>query len=150
MIRRAATALLIAAGLSAVLAGSAVAGSLPAPNSGTISVYVPGTGGAASTEPKYQGLAAFATTGTERLKNPRVWVACYQNGAMVYGAGGSPSETFKLGGDSSLWVLDGGGAASCSAQLYYILNAKGTGEWNGNGPQGGKVVLANTAFAAAA
>jgi hypothetical protein len=77
------------------------------------------------------GIVAFHTTGTGKLKNPRVWVACYQNGALVYGEGGGPSTVFKLGGDSSQWVANGGGAATCTADLYYILNANGTGEWNG-------------------
>jgi hypothetical protein len=33
----------------------------------------------------------------------------------------------------SQWVLNGGGAAECTADLYSILNANGTGEWNGKG-----------------
>ena len=49
----------------------------------------------------------------------------------------------------SQWVLDGGGAASCTADLYYILHANGTGEWNGKGAQGGNVYLTHTAFDAA-
>ena len=53
---------------------------------------------------------------------------------------------FKLGGDMSQWVLNGGGTATCTAELYYILNANGTAEWNGKGAQGGNVSLAHTAF----
>jgi hypothetical protein len=102
-----------------------------------------------TSEPRYQSSIAVHTTGTGTLKNPRVWVACYQNGALVYGEGGSPSDTFKLGGDMSQWVQNGGGGAACTADLYYILNAKGTGEWNGHGAQGGNVYLAQTSFAAA-
>ena len=147
MIRRSARVLVLAVSLALVFAAAAFAGSLPAAGSGTISGYVPG---AAAAQPTYQGSVAFSTTGTARLKNPRVWVACYQNGALVYGEGGSPSTVFKLGGDMSQWVLNGGGAATCTADLYYILNAKGTGEWSGTGAQGGNVYLAHTSFAAAA
>jgi hypothetical protein len=42
--------------------------------------------------------------------------------------------------------MNGGGPANCAADLYYILNAKGTGEWNGHGAQGGKVYLGRAAF----
>jgi len=139
---------LIAFGLALAFAGAAFAGVLPSSNSGTISVYVPSGAGSAAAEPMYQGSVAFHTTGTGKLKNPRIWVACYQNGALVYGEGGGPSTTFKLGGDMSQWVLNGGGAATCTADLYYILNANGTGEWNGKGGQGGNVYLARTSYAA--
>ena len=140
---------LIAFGLALVFAGVALAGALPSANSGTISAYVPSSFGASSAQPSYQGPLAFHTTGTGKLKNPRVWVACYQNGALVYGEGGGPSEVFKLGGDMSIWVMNGGGQANCTADLYYILNSNGTGEWNGKGAQGGNVYLAYTAFDAA-
>jgi hypothetical protein len=149
MIRKTVCAAVLAMCLSLLPASAAFAGSLPAANSGTISVYVPSTTlSSASSQPSYQSSVAFNTTGTGTLKNPRVWVACYQNGALVYGEGGSPTDTFKLGGDMSQWVLNGGGAAECTADLYYILNAKGTGEWNGHGAQGGNVYLAHTSFAA--
>jgi hypothetical protein len=140
---------LIAFALALVFAGVAFAGALPSSNSGTISAYVPGVVGATTTQPTYQGSVAFHTTGTSKLKNPRVWVACYQGGALVYGEGGSPSGVFKLGGDMSTWVINGGGAATCTADLYYILSANGTGEWNGKGAQGGNVYLAHTGFNAA-
>ena len=137
-------------GLALVFAGAGFAGSLPSANSGSLSVYVPGQFAAATIQPRYQGAVAFNTTGTARLKNPRVWVACYQGGALVYGEGTSPTSTLKLGGDMSQWVQNGGGPANCTAVLYYLVNAKGTGEWNGNGAQGGKVELGHTTFDAAA
>src|SRR5262245_28379791 len=148
MRKRLVAALAIVAALT--VAGIAIAGSLPGAGTGSISLGgVDGSKvGAAGVSPHYQSRVWFDTTGTARLKNPRVWVACYQNGQLVYGEGGSPSETFKLGGDMSQWVVNGGGAANCTAELYYILNAKGTGEWNGNGGQGGTVDLGNTAFSA--
>ncbi len=150
MIRKTAPAAVTAICLALGIASVAFAGSLPAANSGTISVYVPTTTlSSATSQPRYQGSVAFNTTGANTLRNPRVWVACYQNGALVYGEGGSPTGTFKLGGDMSQWVLNGGGAADCTADLYYILNAKRTSEWNGKGAQGGNVYLAHTLFAAA-
>ena len=136
--------------LFAIGVAPAVAGVLPSADSGSISVYVPSTtAGATSARPQYQSYVGFNTTGTSKLKNPRVWVACYQSGALVYGEGGAPSSTLKLGGDMSQWVLNGGGDASCTANLYYILNANRTGEWNGKGAQGGNVYLGHTAFNAA-
>jgi len=39
-----------------------------------------------------------------------VEVLCYQDGALVYGEAGSPTDAFLLGGGGSLW-LNGGGAA---------------------------------------
>jgi hypothetical protein len=138
----------LAALMALAVVGVASAGSLPASGSGTIALgSVDGTAmGFARLAPHYKGTVAFTTTGTSGLKNPRVWVACYQYGVLVYGAGGAPSENFKLGGDMSQWVLNGGGAANCTADLYYIVNAKGTGEWNGHGAQGGFVYLGNTGF----
>lgn len=149
MIRKTARSAVVGMGLALVTASVAFAASLPAANSGTISVYVPNAAGLApSSEPRYQGPVAFNTTGAQGLKNPRVWVACDQNDALVYGEAGSPTETFKLGGDMSRWVLNGGGPADCTADLYYILNAKRTGEWNGKGVQGGTVTLAHASFRA--
>src|SRR5256885_4736863 len=127
---------LFAFGLALVFAGAALAGGLPSSNSGTISVYVPSSLGAASPQPAYQSAVAFRTTGTGKLRNPRVWVACYQSGALVYGEGGGPSTLFKLGGDISTWVLNGRGPATCSADLYLIIHPKRTGEWNGKGGHG--------------
>lgn len=150
MIRKTVCVALAGICIALVPSNVVLASSLPAANSGTISVYVPSTAlGSSASQPRYQGSVAFHTTGAGTLKNPRVWVACYQNGTLVYGEGGSPGDTFKLGGDMSQWVLNGGGGADCTADLYYILNAKGTGEWNGHGAQGGKVYLARTSFAAA-
>jgi hypothetical protein len=132
----------------AVAAPSAFAASLPAADSGTISVFVPSSGGShASSQPTYEGNVAFNTSNTKGLKNPRVSVICYQNGNVVWGTAGGPAMVFTLGGDSSQWVQNGGGPATCTADLFYILNANGTGEWNGHGAQGGFVSLAQTTFA---
>jgi hypothetical protein len=147
MFRRNRPQLAVLALVLAIGAAPALAGALPSAGSGSISVYVPGATNA-NAQPQYQGYVGFNTTGTAKLKNPRVWLACYSNGSLVYGEGGSPSTIFKLGGDSSQWVANGGGAAACTADLYYIVNANGTAEWNGKGAQGGNVYLAHTSFSA--
>lgn len=121
---------------------AAAAKQLPEEGSGTISV-APGS------ELRYQGFVRFDTGGTEALRNPRIWVECWKpwyGNRVVYGEGGSIADVFKLGGDSSLWVQEGGGPAWCSARLYYILSANRRREWNGNGAQGGTVTLAETEF----
>jgi len=114
---------------------------LPAADSGTIALRE-------GSDVRYQGKVAFDTTGDESLKNPRIWVAAYTPDTtdLIYGEGGSPSESFILGGGMSKWVEAGGGPAHCVAQLYYIPNAKGTGEWNGRGGQGAFVYLASCDF----
>src|SRR5437588_449234 len=85
-----------------------------------------------------------SSPGTGKLQSPRVSAAGYQHGGLVYGEGGGPATVLQLGGDMSTWVLNGRGAATCTADLYYILIANGTGEWNGKGAQGGTVSLAHT------
>lgn len=63
----------------------------------------------------------FATTIPKGTHNPWVSLSCYQivNGVntLVYGEGGSPDHVFVLGGASSAWIGNGGGPASCSAEL---------------------------------
>ena len=115
-------------------------GQLPAEGSGSIALTP-------ASQPRLGGYVSFDCLGLGGLRNPRVWVAAMQDDAVVYGAGGSPTELFKLGGDSSLWQ-HAGGAAECTAELYYILNARRTGEWNGRGAQGGTVSLAELSFEA--
>jgi hypothetical protein len=122
---------LLAFGLALAFAGAAVAGVLPSSNSGTISVYVPGAVGTAAAQPAFQSSVAFRTTGTGKLKNPRIWLACYQNGALVYGDHRLQARRRHVNVGSERWRW-----ATCTADLYYILNANGTGEWNGKGAQG--------------
>ena len=109
-----------------------------------------GGGGANSTtDPKislkgsaaYETYATFSTTYPNSAKNPRVQVMCFQNGAMVYSEAGAPDHAFLLGGASSLWVGNGGGPASCHADLFELV-------WNGNNPQQ-VTMLASTDFPAA-
>jgi hypothetical protein len=89
--------------------------------------------------PSLGSWVTFTTVIPTNVNTPRVEVLCYQNGALVYGEGGSPTDAFLLGGGGSLW-LSGGGAASCVANLYYFT-------WKGGQP--GTVYLATTSFDAA-
>jgi hypothetical protein len=49
---------------------------------------------------------------------PRVQVICYQAGILVFGMAGPHNYVFQLGGASSEWLTNGGGA-DCVADLYY-------------------------------
>ena len=89
-----------------------------------------------STIPHLGVYVTFTVVYPTNVKTPRVEVLCYQNGALVYGEAGSPSDSFQLGGGGSLW-LTAGGSASCVANLYYFT-------WNGGQP--GTVYLATTSF----
>lgn len=128
--------LLVAVSLALTLP-AAHAANLPDPGSGTITLD--------QVAPAYQDQITFTTTGLGKLKNPRVWVACYQGADLVYGEGGGADDVFVLGGGSSQWVTNGGGAADCYAQLYYIKKANGNAEWSGSGLQE-FVFLASTSF----
>jgi hypothetical protein len=125
----------LAALMALALVSVASAGILPASGSGTIGLgTVDGAAmGFASVKPHYEGTVTFNSTGTGKLKNPRVYVRCYQAGVLVYGEAGGASDTFTLGGGWSQWVANGGGAAQCWADLYYFKS--GNHEWNGSGQQ---------------
>jgi hypothetical protein len=112
-----------------------------APMSGTIAINSWSSPGAAPTaSPALGNQMNFTTTWSNSVKNPRVQLACYQNGTQVYGEAGTPDHMFTLGGYASPWVTNGG-TASCRADLYDL-------QWNGNNPQ--QVTwLANTTFDAA-
>jgi hypothetical protein len=75
---------------------------------------------------------------------PEMTVQCSQNGQGVYVdtqmmSGSSPyTPTFTL--YSSQWAANGGGAADCSAQLYYYT-------WQGN-KETGVVIMATDSFTA--
>jgi hypothetical protein len=126
--------------------GVAVAGSLPSAGSGTITLSaVDGQVAAPATAPHYAGTVTFSSAGTGRLKNPRVYVHCYQFGSLVYWEAGGAGSTFTLGGGYSLWVAAGGGSAHCIADLFYFKKAGSNSEWNGNGQQE-YVWLASTEF----
>lgn len=112
---------------------------LPPAGSGTITLATP--------DPVALGDdITFNHSGDEDLSNPRIWVAAFQDGELVYGEGASPDDGVKLGSGSSDWLTNGG-PAECTVDLYYILNKNGKGEWKGGGSdQGGFVTLATTSF----
>jgi hypothetical protein len=95
---------------------------------------------ASTTQPTLGSSVTFNTTIPSNVKNPRVEVLCYQNGALVYGEAGAPTDAFVLGGGGSIWLYEGGGAANCVANLYYF------GQVNG---QSASIYLATTTFDAA-
>src|SRR5881392_3132389 len=63
------------------------------------------------------------------VKNPRIVVNCYQNETtLVWGEVGLVTDSFKLGGDSSPWLDNKGGPASCYADLEDLT-------WHGHNMQ---------------
>lgn len=89
-------------------------------------------------QPRLGSTVAFDTRYPTTIKNPRIEVLCYQGGDKVYGEAGAVSDSFKLGGGGSLW-LDVGGAAECTANLFYFGSHAGTETYS---------VLASTSFGA--
>jgi hypothetical protein len=69
--------------------------------------------------PNWGDQVTFQISTTETTE-PRVQVMCFQNGDVVYGALWQPSVSV-LTLSSRAWV---GGAADCSATLYYIRDNK--------------------------
>lgn len=84
-------------------------------------------------------LVDFTTTYPKTVKEPRIVVNCYQNGVLVWGEVGTTDWVFKLGGDASPWV-DNGGPASCTATLNDLI-------WHGSNMQEW-VYLTDTSFEA--
>ena len=63
----------------------------------------------------------FSYVLVENVKSPRIQVICSQNGTVVYGEAGPATQSFLLGGASSLWLNDPARRsqpASCVATLY--------------------------------
>ena len=136
MIRRLALAGILVAALTVAAAPALGKGSPHADSSITLNT---GSTSFASSAPHLGGYVSFTVVSPGNVKTPRVEVLCYQNGALVYGEGGSPSDSFLLGGGGSLW-LTAGGSANCVANLYYFT-------WNAGTP--GTTYLATTSFDAA-
>ena len=135
MIRRLALAGILVAALTVAAAPALAKG----PHSDSSITLNQGSAGLASTAPHLGGSVSFTVVYPGNVKTPRVEVLCYQNGSLVYGEGGSPSDSFLLGGGGSLW-LTAGGSANCVANLYYFT-------WNAGTP--GTTYLATTSFDAA-
>ena len=72
---------------------------------------------------------AFDTGYPSNVRNPRIEVLCYQDGSLVYGEAGSVTHDFLLGGGGSLW-RDAGGAADCTANLFYFGSHAGKQTYN--------------------
>jgi hypothetical protein len=133
------TALLSVALCAGVAAASASAGKVTP--SISLNSVTSNTGAlVAQATPTIGDSVNFTTVIPTNVQNPRVEVLCYQNDSLVYGEGGAPTDSFLLGGGGSLWLYDGGGAASCVANLYYFT-------WKGGQPA--TVYLATTSFDAA-
>ena len=116
-------------------AGSALAGKTQ-----TSWISLAQSSGGAAAQPSLGSQVAFDAGYPTTVKTPRVAVKCYQDGTLVYAEARNVDESFQLGGAGSDW-LRSGGAASCTADLFYFTY-KGqiqTYHW-----------LASTDFAAAA
>lgn len=119
-------------GIALALLVAAPVSAAPAPVSGTITVT--------TAAPTYQQPIAFDWSVSGHYKSfyyPMIYIACYQslevnpygyttlppNAAgeyLVYGELFRPDTGYVpiLGGGSSAWVSNGGGAADCTATLY--------------------------------
>jgi len=71
---------------------------------------------AAAAQPALGASVKFNAGYPKTTSNPWVSLTCYQGSTIVYGEGGSPSDSFMLGGYSSVW-LSTGGSANCTAEL---------------------------------
>jgi hypothetical protein len=78
----------------------------------------------------------FVSSYPSTAKDPGIRVVCTQNGAVVWSQVGTPDASYKLGGDSSPW-LQNGGNANCVADLVNVTWSKG---------QQTTTVLATTGF----
>jgi len=131
MTRRSAFA---AVALAAIAALGSQTAALAGPKSSETAPTISLKGG----EPVLGASVSFSTT-YSNVKYPAVEVNCYQNGALVWGQVGLPTDIFKLGGDSSPWLSNGGGPASCVGELL-------SETWRGTTEEA-MTVLATTPFA---
>jgi hypothetical protein len=87
------------------------------------------SGAAAASSLTLGSTVTFAAGYPTNVKNPRVEVLCYQDGQLVFGMAGAVNYAFVLGGGGSIW-LDVGGAADCTANLYYFGSKAGVSTYN--------------------
>jgi hypothetical protein len=78
-----------------------------------------GSTSAAATQPALGSVVAFEAGYPTTVKTPRYAVKCYQDGALVYMEARNIDESLQLGGGGSAWLTNGG-AASCTADLFYF------------------------------
>jgi hypothetical protein len=121
-------------------ARSISAGHVSAAARGTSWITLNQATSAASVQPSLGSDVSFATGYPANVKNPRIEVLCYQGSDLVYGEAGSVDHTFLLGGGGSIW-LSKGGAAACTANLFYFGFHAGHQTYNW---------LASTSFSAGA
>lgn len=128
-----ATAALINPGTAATGVGNAAAANPNRSAPSSIWLMQPLGAAAAASWPTIGSSVAFGSTYPKATKNPWVSLTCYQGDTFAYAEGGSPSQTFTLGGASSPW-LSSPGPAVCTAELgdlywrgghqYYTLLAE--------------------------
>jgi hypothetical protein len=74
----------------------------------------------ASSDPHLGGSVSFNVSYPSTVKDPRVAVRCFQSGVLVYAEAGAASDSFVLGGGSSDWLRNGGGA-QCTGELFTMV-----------------------------
>jgi hypothetical protein len=93
-----------------------------------VPVYASGSGPQTSTtasialtpgDPSLSESVTFVTTYPKATKSPAVEINCYQNSVLVWGQVGLVTDSYKLGGDSSPWLTNGG-TATCFSNLDSI------------------------------
>lgn len=73
----------------------------------------------AATQTSLGSTVEFDAGYPKTVRTPRYAVKCYQDGVMVYAEARNIDESLLLGGGGSAW-LTAGGAASCTADLFYF------------------------------
>ena len=141
--------LLVAAVAAPIFAATTVASAAPKSSTTPWIQLHQDAGLSATTSPSLGDMVTFDAGYPSNVRNPRVDLKCYQNGALVYGETASLDQDAQtqltgqpgltLGGGASLWLTNGG-PADCVATLYYLSQKSGTQIYNG---------LATTEFAAA-
>ena len=132
-------ALVILAVAAALIIGTALVGRSDPAGAGLANAGAASTGSwialtavdgrSAAIEPSLGSTITFATSYPRTVKNPRIEVLCYQGGELVFGMAGSTTYEFLLGGGGSLWLW-GGGAAECTANLFYFGQHAGQQTYN--------------------
>jgi hypothetical protein len=111
MLKRFGVATMVAASIGVLALAPAMANGKPTASSGESKIVLN------QSDPYLGEWVTFTATYPGTVKNPRIVVNCYQNEALVWGEVGLVSGSFKLGGDSSPWLDNKGGPATCYADL---------------------------------
>jgi hypothetical protein len=70
-------------------------------------------------DPHYGDTVTFSVTGADTSLPLQIQLQCFQSGTIVYGETEWYDHTFVLGGSISPWMMNDGGAADCTATLFY-------------------------------